>query len=79
LQLAHRETLGVLGRHVKTVAVRLGLHEDVVLVGVNGGTLADGASVPKAEWSERVCKTIKDDSVNGGYQGGCCAGTYPPF
>ncbi len=49
------------------------------LIGTEGGTLADGTPLAKAEWRERVCKTIKDDTVNGGYQGGCCAGTYPPF
>jgi hypothetical protein len=49
------------------------------LVGPHGGTLPDGVMLPTAEWGERVCKTIKDDTVNGGYQAGCCAGAYPPF
>lgn len=48
-------------------------------VGPDGGKLQDGKMLPVAEWSERVCKTIKDNSVNGGYQAGCCAGAYPPF
>ena len=45
----------------------------------SGGTLPDGTVMNKEEWQKQVCKTIKDDTVNGGYQAGCSAGTYSPF
>ncbi len=45
----------------------------------SGGTLPDGTVMSKEEWQKQVCKTIKDDTVNGGYQAGCSAGTYSPF
>lgn len=48
-------------------------------VDARGGTLPNGSVLPKEEWRAQVCTTIKDDTVNGGYQAGCCAGTYPPF
>lgn len=44
----------------------------------SGGKLPDGTVVPKEQWTEQVCKSIKDDTVNGGYQAGCCAGMFPP-
>jgi len=44
-----------------------------------GGTLPDGTVLEQAEWMKQVCKTIKDDTVNGGYQAGCCAGAFAPF
>jgi hypothetical protein len=43
------------------------------------GQLPDGSTLPQAQWQASVCKTIKDDTVNGGFQGGCLAGTYAPF
>lgn len=45
----------------------------------SGGKLPDGTVLSKEEWAGQICKTIKDDTVNGGYQAGCSAGTYPPF
>ena len=48
-------------------------------VNSEGGTLPDGTLVACEQWVETVCKAIKDDTVNGGYQGGCAAGAYPPF
>ncbi|HEV7816906.1 MAG TPA: hypothetical protein VGP06_17640 [Janthinobacterium sp.] len=48
-------------------------------VSPTGATLPDGSVVAKEDWVEQVCKSIKDDTVNGGYQAGCCAGAFPPF
>jgi hypothetical protein len=42
-----------------------------------GGTLPDGRVLDAATWTTTVCKTVKDDTVNGGYQAGCLAGAYP--
>ena len=44
----------------------------------SGGTLPDGTVISREQWAEQVCKSIKDDTVNGGYQAGCSAGVYPP-
>lgn len=46
------------------------------MVNAAGGTLPDGTVVMKEEWVGQVCKSIKDDTVNGGFQGGCCAGAF---
>jgi hypothetical protein len=43
----------------------------------SGGTLPDGTVLPKEDWVQQVCTAIKDDTVNGGYQAGCCAGAFP--
>jgi hypothetical protein len=43
------------------------------------GTLPDGTSLPSAEWQKLVCHTIKDNTVNGGFQGGCSAHAFGPF
>ena len=45
----------------------------------NGGTLPDGNVLAPAEWTKEVCTTIKDATVNGGYQAGCLEHAYPPF
>lgn len=44
-----------------------------------GGTLPDGTVLKQDEWIRQVCKTIKDDTVSGGYQAGCTAGAFAPF
>ncbi len=44
-----------------------------------GGTLPDGTVLKQDEWIKQVCKSIKDDTVNGGYQAGCTAGAFAPF
>ncbi|MCU0867977.1 MAG: hypothetical protein MUF30_00025 [Burkholderiales bacterium] len=44
-----------------------------------GGVLPDGTVIETAQWRTEVCKQIKDDTVNGGWQGGCLAHAYPPF
>jgi hypothetical protein len=44
-----------------------------------GGTLPDGTVLTADAWQKEVCLAIKDTSVNGGYQAGCQAHTYPPF
>ena len=44
-----------------------------------GGVLPDGVILPRDEWIKQVCTAVKDDTVNGGYQAGCCAGAYPAF
>jgi hypothetical protein len=49
------------------------------VVNADGGTLPDGTVLVKEEWVNKVCKAIKDDTVNGGYQAGCMAGAFPPF
>ena len=41
--------------------------------------LPDGTVLNQDEWIKQVCKTIKDDTVNGGYQAGCTAGAFAPF
>jgi hypothetical protein len=53
----------------------------VCLCAVNsdGGRLPDGTVLTREEWVSTVCKKIKDDTVNGGYQAGCEALAYPPF
>jgi len=48
-------------------------------VGPDGGRLADGTMLTREEWVGTVCRRIKDDTANGGYQAGCAAGAYPPF
>lgn len=48
-------------------------------VSPTGGTLPDGTVLEKQDWVKQVCKSIKDETVNGGYQAGCCAGAFPPF
>ncbi len=45
----------------------------------SGGTLPDGSVLKPEAWAKDVCLSIKDSSVNGGYQAGCLAGAYPPF
>jgi hypothetical protein len=45
----------------------------------SGGTLPDGSALKPEAWTKDVCLSIKDASVNGGYQAGCLAGAYPPF
>ena len=45
----------------------------------SGGTLPDGTLLAGADWVKEVCTTIKDTTVNGGYQAGCLAQAYPPF
>jgi len=42
-----------------------------------GGTLPDGRVLEGEAWTAQVCKQIKDDTVNGGYQAGCMASAYP--
>ncbi len=42
-----------------------------------GGVMPDGTRLETGQWIEQVCKAIKDDTVSGGYQGGCCAGAFP--
>ena len=42
-----------------------------------GGTLPDGTVLPQAAWAEQACQAIKDETVCGGYQPGCLAGTFP--
>lgn len=42
-----------------------------------GGVMPDGTRLATGEWVNQVCKAIKDDTVNGGYQAGCCAGAFP--
>ena len=42
-----------------------------------GGVMPDGTRLATGEWINQVCKAIKDDTVNGGYQAGCCAGAFP--
>ena len=53
----------------------------VCLCAVNsdGGRLPDGTVLTREEWVATVCKKIKDDTVNGGYQAGCEANAFPPF
>ena len=46
---------------------------------VAGGTLPDGTTLAPQAWLKEVCTTIKDETVNGGYQAGCLATAYPPF
>jgi hypothetical protein len=41
--------------------------------------LPDGTVLKQDEWIKQVCKTIKDDTVSGGYQAGCSAGAFAPF
>ena len=48
-------------------------------VDADGGKLPDGTLLTREEWVGTVCRKIKDDTVNGGYQAGCAAGAYPPF
>jgi hypothetical protein len=44
-----------------------------------GGVLPDGTTLAKEDWVKQVCKAVKDDTVNGGYQAGCFASAYPAF
>ncbi|MEO5862841.1 MAG: hypothetical protein ABIQ03_10330 [Burkholderiales bacterium] len=44
-----------------------------------GGALPDGTLLAHGDWINEVCLTIKDATVNGGYQAGCLAQAYPPF
>lgn len=44
-----------------------------------GGTLPGGSTLAPAAWVAEVCRCIKDETVNGGYQGGCLAQAFPPF
>ncbi len=44
-----------------------------------GGTLPNGTVISDVgTWRNDVCRAIKDDTVNGGYQAGCLANAYPP-
>lgn len=42
-----------------------------------GGVMPDGTRLATEDWVKQVCTAIKDDTVNGGFQGGCCAGAFP--
>jgi hypothetical protein len=44
-----------------------------------GGTLPDATVLAREDWMQQVCKTVKDETVNGGYQAGCAAHAFPPF
>ena len=48
-------------------------------VNADGGRLPDGTVLTREEWVNTVCRKIKDDTVNGGYQAGCAANAFPPF
>ena len=44
-----------------------------------GGTLPEGAVLKQDQWINQVCKVIKDETVNGGYQAGCMAGAFSHY
>jgi Fe-S oxidoreductase len=49
-------------------------------VDICAARLPDGQLVTDlAQWQKEVCRSIKDGSVNGGYQAGCAANAFPPF